>query len=344
MKTTLTGLVIVLLASLAGCNGTVQTPQPPAPPEGKELFTVEFRQDQALRYKFVSSRKIKLEWGADEQRSARSARRGGPSDETTDMSESLSLVVAYKPVEVNAYGLTTVQATCESVDVHRTKEGSSRARYSKDAVKDLAGKSFTFTVRPDGKIEDYSQLDELIKEIGKNVFRPNTRQGLIKEPDMIGDFTATQWFLWDSVSSIENPLEGVAVGQSWQSTLSVPAPMVMRKARDVTYTLKEVRRSDKGRIAVIGSSYSRTELVPDEWPVPYTGSFQVSGPFGLLRRFEILKLNGQGEELFNISAGRTEEYKQRYNMELSAVLMWALPGVSPHITIDQTITMQLLEN
>jgi hypothetical protein len=332
------------LASLAGCNGAVKVPEPPPLAEGKELFTVEFQQGRTLRYKFVSRRNTRLDWGWEQEKSGRRGGRGAPSEEPTDMSESMSLVVAYTPVEVDAYGLTTIRATCESVDVKRTSTRSSRTKGSKDAVNSLTGKGFTFKIRPDGRIEDYSQLDQLIKEIGQKVFRSRSGAGKIKEPDMVGDFVASQWFLWDSVSSIENPIEGVSIGQTWKSTISLPAPMVMRQARDVTYTLKQVRETDKARIAVIGSSYAHAEAVPDGWPVPYTGTFQVSGPFGLLRRFRIEQLRGGGEELFNLDAGRTEQYKQNYHMEVAAGMMWPLPGVNPKITVDQTLTMQLLEN
>jgi hypothetical protein len=319
-------------------------PEPPPLAEGKELFTVDFEEGRTLRYKFVSSRKINLDWGFKEEKSRR---RGGRNDESSgaaQSSESMDLVMAYTPTKVDPYGLTTIRAACESVNVRRTPRQSSQLRDSKDAVKSLAGKTFTFTVRPDGKIEDYSQLDQLIKEIGEKAFRANSSAGRVKEPDMISDFVAAQWFLWDSVSSIEKPIEGVSVGQSWKSVLSVPAPMIMRKARDVTYSLAEVRRTDKGRIAVIRSSYAHAESVPGSWPVPYTGSFQASGPFGLLGRFQIEKLTGQGEDLFNLDAGRAEQYKQNYHLEIAAAMMWALPGVNPHITIDQTLTMQLLEN
>ena len=143
--------------------------------------------------------------------------------------------MAYKPIKVDSYGLTTIEATCKSVKVSRSK-GS-----RKDAVQSLAGRTFTVTVGPTGGIEDYSQLDSLLKEIGEKAFRPESDRGRIKEPDMIGDFVASQWFLWDSISSIERPAEGVEIGRSWNSQLSVPAPMVMRKARDVTYTLDEIR-------------------------------------------------------------------------------------------------------
>jgi hypothetical protein len=165
--------------------------------------------------------------------------------------------------------------------------------------------------------------------------------GRVKKPDMIADFIATQWFLWDSVSSIEKPAEGISVGQSWTSKLSVPTPMVMRKARDVTYTLDEIRPSAKGRLAVIGSSYTLSESVPAGWPIPYTGSFKMSGTFGFLRGYKVLGLNGKGQELFNLDSGRIEQYNQQYQMQLDAALLGALMP-SPRITIKQKITMQLL--
>ncbi len=66
------------------------------------------------------------------------------------------------------------------------------------------GKSFIFTVDSIGKIHDYSQLEELIKQAGEKTFSTEAGGNRIKQPDMIGDFIATQWFLWDSISSIPN--------------------------------------------------------------------------------------------------------------------------------------------
>jgi len=251
----------------------------------------------------------------------------------------MDMVVAYTPVEIEPYGLTTIKATCESVKVKRSKGRQ------KDAVESLAGKTFTFTIDPTGKIEDYSQLDELIKKIGEKAFGAGGRKRGVKEPDMISDFVATQWFLWDSVSSIEKASEGVSVGQTWKSRLPIPTPMVTRKARDVTYTLDEIRQTEKGRLAVIRSSYSPAESVPAGWPIPYVGAFQMSGTFGFLRGYKILALEGQGEELFNIDAGRIEQYTQQYQTQWNASLLFGLKTeVSPRITIKHKLTMKLLED
>lgn len=329
MKATLTILTLVVLGALAGCelnSGGKKLGK------GRELLTVDFPENQTLRYKFISSRDIVIELGATENESK-------PTKRTFDKSsESMEMVVAYSPVEINPYGLSTIKATCESVKVKRST--SSR----RDAVESLAGKTYTFTVGPTGRIEDYSQLDELLKKVGEEAFRTDTDTGRIKEPDMICDFVASQWFLWDSVSSIEKPSKGVRAGQSWKSKLSVPAPMVMRKARSVTYTLDEIRESEKGRLAVISSSYDTAESVPNSWPIPYSGRFQMSGPFGFYRNYQILSLQGEGEEIFNIDAGRTEQYNQQYQMHMKASLLLPLSGVNPRITIKQNLTMELLEN
>jgi hypothetical protein len=300
--------------------------------DGRELLTVDFEKGRTLRYKFVSSREITIGWDTPQTPARPGASAGDKS------SESMEVIVAYTPVKVDPYGLTTVEAECQSVKVMRSK-GS-----RKDAVQALAGKTFTLTVGPTGKIEDYSQLDKLLKEIGEKAFRTDTNRGRIKDPDMIGDFVASQWFLWNAVSTIERPSEGVAPGQSWNSKLSIPTPMVMRKARDVVYTLDEIRPSEKGRLAVITSSYKPADSVPKGWPIPYWGSFQMVGPFGFYRNYKILSLQGRGEELFNIDAGRTERYEQHYEMKLSASLLMPLPGANPKITINQNLTMELLED
>jgi len=320
----------VTFTVLAGCKPITGDKNPPGKPA--KLLTVDFQAGRTLRYKFVSSRDITIDLDATSQTS-RSGRAS--SDKST---ESLEIIMAYTPIDINPYGLTTVRAVCESVRAARSK-GPNR-----DAVEALAGKAFTLAVGPTGKIEDYSQLDELLKELGKKAFRANTNRGRIKEPDMIGDFVATQWFLWDAVSSIEKPSEGVKVGQSWTSKLSVPTPMLMRKARDVTYRLDEVRPSEKGRLAVISSSYKIADSAPRDWPIPYSGTFQVAGAFGFYRNYKVLDLQGKGEELFNIDTGRIEQYKQQYKLQLSASLLIPLAGVNPKITINQNLTMELLED
>ena len=326
MKASLLILTTLVLCFLPGCKTATEEEMPA---ETGELLTVNFQAGQTLRYKFVSSREITVEWDT----TAAKSRSGRPvSDKST---ESLEIIMAYTPTEIDTYGLTKVKATCESVKVARSK-GPVR-----DAVDNLAGKIFTLAIGPTGKIEDYSQLDDLLKEIGKKAFRANTD---IKEPDMICDFVATQWFLWDAVSSIEKPSQGTAVGQSWTSKLSVPTPMVMRKARDVTYRLDEIRPSEKGRLAVISSSYKIADSAPHDWPIPYSGRFQVAGAFGFYRNYKVMDLQGKGQELFNIDAGRTEQYNQQYQMQLSASLLMPLAGVNPKITIKQILTMNLLED
>jgi hypothetical protein len=300
----------------------------------KTLLTADFQKDVTLRYKFVSSRDIDVETNPSETKPGKSnAQR---------YTETMETVVAYTPVEINPYGLTVIKALCETVKISRSKRPAAYVATPKDAVESLPGKTFSLTVSPSGKIKDYSELENLIHQTGEKAFRPNVDSGRIKEPDMISDFIASQWFLWDSISSVKNLSEGVATGQTWNSKLSVPTPMVMRKARDVTYTLAEIRRTEKGRLAVIQSSYTLAESVPKNWPIPYSGTFQMAGTFGFFRGYKVLDLKGRGEELFNIDAGRTEQYRQQYRMQLEASFPLAI-GPTPRMTINQTLTMQLLE-
>jgi hypothetical protein len=249
--------------------------------------------------------------------------------------ESLELVVTYTPIEINLYGLTTIEAACTSVKATRSK-GS-----HKDAAEHLARRTYKFTVEPTGKIEDYSQLDKLLKEAGQKAFITNADGGRIKQADMIGDFIAMQWFMWDSVASLENPSRGVAPGQTWKSKLSIPSPMVMRKAREVTYKLDEIRPNEKGRLAVISSSHKLADSAPTSWPIPYSGSFQMKGTFGFLSGYKLLGLQGTGQELFNIETGQTEQYNQHYQIEMESSIPMGI-DVKPKITIKQNLTMKLL--
>ena len=323
-------ITIPIICFIIGC-GETEIVVPRSENLGKELLTVDFQEDQILRYKFTSGRNIIIEWAPSDATSTTS------SSSIIESSESMEMVMAYKPLEIELYGLTTIQATCESVQVKRS-QGSQA-----DAISHFAGQTYTFKVGPTGKIEDYSELDKIIKEIGEKAFQPETDQGRIKEPDMIGDIVASQWFLWDSVSSIGQTFEGILPGQSWNSKLSVPTPMVLRQARDVTYRFEDTRQSEAGRLAVITSTFSKADSTPASWPVPYTGTFQMRGRFGFLGNYKVLDLQGSGEELFNINLGRTENYIQQYTTVMESSIPLGI-GENPRITIDQKITMEILEN
>ena len=319
-------LVVALIAGIiGGCTS--------APSSRKTLLTVDFKPGQTLKYKFVNSRNMAVDWGP--------MRGGGPS-KINKSSESLEMVVSYTPVKVDPYGVSTIRADCESAKAKRTSE-SPRQQNWQEAAEGFAGKSWTFTVDARGKIVDGSGFRDVLLQVGQRAFRADRSKGLIKDPDMLFDVIAMQWFLWDSVSSISNPTKGVAVGDKWKSVLAVPATMVLFAARDVNYTLSEIRVQDaNNRIAVIDSSYSLLWPNPPEWPVPYTEPFQMSGIFGFLREYKTLDLQGHGQELFNIDTGQTEKYSQSYTMHASASMPMGLSGVNPQITIDQNMTMELL--
>jgi len=241
---------------------------------------------------------------------------------------------------VDAFGISVIRAKIESVAAARSG-GPNRRDSVGDAVETAQGKSFTIKVDPRGRSVERSELELLIQEMGKGAFRADTSRGRIKEPDMIGDFVAGQWFLWDAVSTVEAPAGGLAVGQTWRSKLPVPAPMVMRKARDVTYRLDEIRQTDAGRIAVIKSTYALAAAAPSDWPIPYSGRFQMSGTFGFLSSYDVSRLEGSGDEQFNIDAGRVESRTEKYAVEMSASLPPMGIRANPQIRIDQTLTIEL---
>jgi hypothetical protein len=324
------GAIIFILAAGVILGGCV----PGA--KDRETLTVDFEKDKVLRYEFLSNRQTYVDWGP-------SKNPVPPKKRPAEYTEFMQLVIAYKPIEVNPYGLSVIEAKCESASVNRTKRGGKESSKT-DALTSIAGKTFTFTVGPNGKIADYSQIEQLAREAGEKAFRPRSRAGTIKDPDMVRDFLATQWFLWDPISSIENPIKGVRVGQSWKSQVLLPVPMVMQIARNVTYTLAEIRQSEKGKIAVIKSTYSLADKVLKHWPLPYPdGVFQMSGPFGFFRDYKLLSLEGKGEELFNIDTGQTEGYEQKYELKMQANTPIGI-NVSPEIFIEQLMRMKLVED
>jgi hypothetical protein len=327
-----TGCIVVavaLVAWLGGCQaprGTTEVAR-----GGRVFPTVDFAQGQTLRYRFVSSREITVDWDPN----------AAPSKgRLQELSERLETVVAYTPVEVDPYGVSTIRAAVESVKATRSSGPGART-FGPDAAEAAQGKTFELKVDPRGKIVEAAPLEALIRELGEKAFRADTSRGRIKEPDLIADFVAGQWFLWDAVAKIEQPAEGVAVGQTWPSQLSVPTPMVMRRARNVTYRLAEVRPSAGGPLAMIASAYTLAEAPPAGWPVAYSGRFQMAGTFGFLGPYEVLGLAGGGTEQFNLKTGRTERQQQKYTLRMKASLPPLGIQANPLITIEQTLTMEL---
>jgi len=323
------GFVVVHLLA-AGCR-TVGVPGA-ATDRGKRdsdrvFLTVDFEPGQTLRYKFVSHRDVLLDW--DPNAIGR--------DQTEKRFERLEMVIAYTPVVVDPYGVSTIRVVCESVAVER-----SGRQYGVDAAESAAGRAFSLTIDPRGKIVDRTELDALVQEMGGKAFRSGPSGGRVKGPDMIGDFIAGQYFLWDAISSVEAPASGIAVGQTWRSRLPVPLPMVARKARDVTYRLGEIRTDKDKPLAIIDSVYSPADAAPTDWPIPYSGRFQMSGTFGFLGSYRVLALEGTGQESLDLDAGRVVVDRQKYTMRMKASLPPMGIRADPHLTIEQTLTTELL--
>ena len=318
--------VTVVLCVFTGCHKA----------GSRELLVVDFRPDTTLRYKLISQRDITIDLKSDDPRMK-------DKNKPQTMSEKLELVIAYNPVEVDPFGLTTIEGKCESAKVTR-KTFTARAA-GKDAVEHLAGRTFTIQLSPTGKIADYSSLSEVVRELGKKAFAANTAgKQKVKNPDMIYDFIAMQWYLWDSVATIEEPLKGVEKGKSWTTSQLVALPIPILAVRETTYTFDEVTETPDGRKAVINSAYTLSDEKPANRPRPYTGGFAMKGMFGFLRNYKYLSLVGQGKQIFNIDAGLVESDQQQYKMIISAAFMLPLGDSVPIITIDQKISVELLDD
>ena len=301
----------------------------------KNLFAVDFAPDITLRYKMVFDRAMGISLGESDKKKQ--------SQKTT---ETLSLVMAYKPIEIDPYGLSTIEVFCESAKVSRLS--FTGQKLSSDAVKSLAGRKFTIQITPTGKIAEHSELTSLVKELGEKAFVSGDakRKGRRKNADMIFDFVAMQLYFWESISSIEKPLKGVDPGQSWTSIQHVPLPVPMRAMRETIYTLDKIDESPTGQNAIISSTYSLSKAKAGNWPIiPYSGKFGLKGSIlALLRNYKYKWLKGTGSEVFNIDRGVLQSRIEEYEMEIDADLLLPLGDSKPKLTIKQTMSIKLLED
>jgi hypothetical protein len=309
----------------------------------KELLSVDFKQGQTLRYKQISEREVQLDFDPGGKVS-----KGSDKGRVQTTTERLEIVVAYNPVKVDSRGFSTIEATFEQVRPSRSSL-SGQQLSGKDAVSYLQGKTVTFTISASGMITDPCGLNNMVKKLGEEAFGDKGAGKGIKDPDMIQDFMTLEWMMWDAVSSIKKPAQGVAVGEAWQSQLMTPMPMPMRVGRDTTYKLDRIQEANGIHIADINSTYTLAEKTPPPsvWPVPYSGSFQMRGVFGFLGGYKVLSIAGDGNERFNITAGRVERINQQYQTNIAAEMPFGLGSGSdttptPNMIVRQKLSAELL--
>jgi hypothetical protein len=321
-------LMICGLLCVVGCQGPLGASQ-------DNWLLVSLEEDVPITYKMVSERKTEFDITADDP-----TKKSRP----TTSSEKLELVMVYTPIDVDPFGLSTVNVECKSAKVTRTQlSGRQDAR---DAMETLTGKSFTLKLSPTGNIEDITDLERIAADLGKASFTSSKDTARIKNPDMIGDFLALQQYLWAAGSAISNQLN-LKPGDTWQAQQSIPWPLPMYPppARTSTYTLKAITDEEgQPRKAVISSTYAMSETPLEEYIKPYEeGRFQMRGIFGFLRNFQFKHLEGSGKQLFNLDDGLVDSDHQEYLMNVDATFMLPLGSSKPVLTVTQTIDIERIE-
>ena len=309
---------------LAGCQ------------QQQNWLLVSFQKDVPITYRLISQRTVRIDLTSGSS---------GKKNKPQTMSEKLEMVITYTPTKVDPFGLTALNAVCNSARV--TRSSLTGRKNGADAIESLAGQHFTFQLSPTGEIADDADLIRIIRQVREKAFaQTKDRGGRIKNPDMISDFIAMQWHLWDSTSTITEPLEGMAPGKSWQVNQWVPwpVPVPSQPVRTTTYTLDSFMTDDTGQTkAVIKSTYALSEAPKQNFPQPYDGTFQMRGLMGFLRNYQFLSLEGSGEQFFNVNEGLIESDKQHYIMTVNAAFMLPLGDSLPVLTVDQTISIERIK-
>lgn len=311
---------------LAGCGGSASS---------GELLVVNFEQNKPLRYQMTALRHTLIDLTGES---------GAKQSKPQTMTEQLDLIMVYTPVEVDPFGLTTLKVTCESAKVTRTSFSGKQAEA--DAVESLPEMPFTLRLTPTGQLDDLTDFKRVVRQLGDKAFA-NVQEsaGRVKNPDMINDFIALQWYVWDSIASVEDPTQGLMVGKTWQTRqlLPWPSPVPNPPTRVTTFMLESIAEEDQQQKAHIKSAYVMTDDFLKDIPMAYEGSFQMRGLFGFLRRYQFHSIEGSGTQVFNIDTGILESDRQQYTLNVTADFMLPLGDSKPVLTVDQTISIELLK-
>lgn len=293
-------------------------------------MVVEFQQQAPLKYKLTSDRVASVTFDASKV----------PPEM---IYEKLEMVISYKPVgKPDQYGLTTIEATCHSAKV--TRKAKQRP-LGKDAAEGLTGRTYTFKVSSTGKIADKTGIIKLAEELGANAIN-QSGTGRFKEPDMTTDFLCLQLYFWDSLASSGQTASGLKPGASWTTKQLIPVPFPARIVRDTTYTLADAGQEteDADKIVINSTYVVAKERGMKGWPSIYPGAYQIKGMIGFLQGFRIESIEGSGRQVFDAEKGILEKDIQQYKAKLPANLRFPLPGVAPEMTVEQKLSVELLDN
>ncbi len=326
-------ILLAMMLGLTGCQNEKTSQNTKTIQDSGTLFALSFTKDRKSTYNFLSKRDVYIDWQNQTKPKGKT--------KTDHIEESLKTTVEYVITEAEFGQPAKIKATCISAKVSRNSK-TNRKVTNKDAANKLTGKSFGFTVEPTGEIIDHDELAQVLLTTGKNAFRTIKGSGRIKDPEMLGDFTVTQHFLWDWLASFKNYQQGIKIGQTWQSQLSAPSPVTIIIARNVTYKLDKIETNQANeKMATITTVYSKADPIKIKWPQPHTGSFSASGIFGFLRGYKVTNLKGTGKIMFNVTTGQTISSVENYQIKIDAVFPMGL-NMKPKITVNQTIESHLV--
>jgi hypothetical protein len=298
-----------------------------------ELLFVDFQgQDRTLRYELVANRNVVIDLSSPSKN----------KKQTQEMSEKLTVITAYQPVNYDPYGISKIKATIEDVKVQR-KGGKV---YQKEPALNFKGKSFTFDITSTGEVVSYQDFFRLAKEVGATALKESrSDKPPTKNVDMIWDVIALHQGIWDFVDNIENPETGIAKGQIVEAPRLVPLPMPRPIYKLVKYKMTDIETSPDGnKVAVFDSDIEIFRERVIELANPYPSRFRMAGMFGFLRGYQFNNLQGTGSMKYDLDRGLLINENQHYTIDVDANLLMPLGDTEPKIFIDQKMSVKLLEN
>lgn len=302
---------------------------------GGELLVVDMSKDEAVRYRMVSERDIVVDLDPNGVIS-----KGGKSS-AKNFSEKLEMEVSVKLVDIDSLGYLNVEIGFDSVKVQR--KGSS-GRGGRDAAETLSGKKGIIKMTPAGLIVDVSGFEKIVQQAGDNAFskKGGKVNSPVKNTDMVSDAAGMVYYLWDVMSKVEDPLAGVKKGQSWESNIWLPLPVVIGSGRDVSYKVDKIISDESGNRAIIKSSFTAGKR-PKFLKLYTFDKYRQRGFFGVLK-CRLRTLNGSGEIEFDVDKGMVIREQQEYEINLKSNLFMKLPGMEDGVmTVKQKFLIDRID-
>jgi hypothetical protein len=299
-----------------------------------------FRQEVTLRYRWTKGETTRYRITQD----TASTISGLPGMPDVTFDQSTSQVLRAVAEEVTADGTATLREVFESMKMDMKSPMFTMAYDSaapdasdnpmngmlKGMLSPMIGASFTTVMAPTGEVQKIEGLSMLVEKMFKNVAQDPAVGGVME--GLKANFTDEAMRSMFMQVFAQFPSRPLKVGDTWNTQVSAPNPMLGGMITSVTSTLKSAEGAAANPVATVATSLTIKQDASK--PAP-------ANPMGMT--MQMGEGTGDGEQIFDAGTGRLRRSTTRVAIPMT--MSGAAPDGTPMnmaMKIKTTTTVELV--